>query len=353
LAIHNTDFYGDQANPFDINVMDTTGFFRVTKFEPREMMGVERFEGYWGKRPQVDQILFKRIADPQSLLIEALSGKPHIVRSIPSEGASLIEKSEDMNLVEINNPGITSLYFNTRLPQLEDVRVRRALGWGIDRQEIIDLGYAGIGIPTPSWYASNAAYPEAKEMGFTHYDPERASQLLDEAGWLIDESGVRKKNGQPLQLKFITYGGHKAALETIQSQLKKIGVVVEMQYSKDWGFVISQIQEAKWAAALINEESFSLSDLWRHFAAEGDLNYSHFDDKIMNQLIDRIAHSFDAEQRHNLILEANDRVFETGPIIPVRGPIILMAINKDVKGYIPHYFRYWEYMVTPDLDIIE
>lgn len=351
LAIHNADAYGDKLNPLDLKAMDTTGFYRVVQFEPREKMVVARFNGYWGKRPKLDRIVFTRIADPQSLVIEALSGKPHIVRSIPPEGVALIKKSKEMKLLQIKNPGITSLYLNTRLPQLADVRVRQAIGWGIDRQEIINLGYDGIGVPAPSWYASNSAYPEAKKTGFIKYDPKRAGQMLDEAGWSMDQTGYRKKNGQTLKLIFITYGIHKAACEAIQSQLKKIGIDIEIQYSKDWGFVITQMKEEKWAAALISEESFSLSDLWRHFATEGDINYSHFDDKIMNRLIENIGNSFDVKTRHNLTLDANKRAFETAILIPVMGPSISLAVNNNVKGYKPHYSRFWEYLVTPDLDL--
>lgn len=353
LAIHNAKSYGDKPNPYDIKAMDTTGFFRVTKFEPREIIELERFNGYWGNRPKIDRIIYRRITDPQSLLIEALSGNPHIVRSIPPEGADLIEKSEDMNLVKIKGPGVISLYLNTKSPILEDVRVRKALGWGIDRQEVIDLGYYGIGRPAPSWYASNAAYPEAKKMGFTKYDPERASELLDEAGWLMDESGYRKKNGQILKVNFLTYGIHKAAVEVLQSQLKKIGIEVNIQYSKDFGFVAAKRQEGEWDASLEWWGSFGMTELWRHFATEGDLNYSHYDDKIMDQLIDSIVNSFNEGERRKLILKANERIFETVPLIPVLGPNALLAVNKKVKGYVPPFFHDWEYMVTPALDIEE
>ena len=353
LAIHNADSYGDKPNPFDIKALDTTGFFRVVKFEPREIIELERFDGYWGNRPKIDRIICREITDTQPLLIEALSGNPHIANYIPPEGADLIKKSEDMNLVETKRPAVYSLSLNTKSPILEDVRVRKALGWGIDRQEVIDLGYNGIGRVAPSWYASNAAYPEAKEMGFTKYDPERASELLDGAGWLMDKSGYRKKNGQIFKFNLITYGIHKAGGEVLQSQLKKIGIEVNIQYSKDWGIVAAKRQEGEWDASLECWGSFGMTTLWRHFATEGDLNYSHYDDKIMDQLIDSIVNSFDEGQRHKGILKANERIFETVTLIPVLGPNSLLALNKKVKGYVPPYCHNAEYMVTPALDIKE
>lgn len=352
LAIHNADSYGDKANPLDLKAMDTTGPFRMVDFAPDQLMVLERWNGYWGRKPKISRIIYKRITDPQALLIEALSGRTHIVRLVPPEGAGPIENSRDMKLIKAKIPDVISLYLNTRSPQLEDVRVRRALGWGIDRQEVIALGYNGQGKPAPSWYSSNVAYPEARKMGFTKYDPKRAGQLLDEAGWMMDANGVRRKNGQVLKLRLVTYGIQKAAAEVLQSQLIKIGIVVDIQYSKDWGFVVAMRKDGgQWDATLEWWDSVGLTSLWRHFATEGDLNYSHYDDQIMNQLIEKIGTSFDEDQQHKLILQANKRIFETASLIPVLGPYYLMAVNKNVKGYVPPSINPAEYIITPEVDI--
>lgn len=106
LAIHNADSYADEPNALNITAMDTTGMFRVIDFKPNQFISLERWDGYRRRKSQIDRIRYKRVTDPQSLLLEALSGKSHVVRSIPPEGARLIEKSGEMDLIEIKGPGV-------------------------------------------------------------------------------------------------------------------------------------------------------------------------------------------------------------------------------------------------------
>ncbi len=275
LAIHNAQSFGDKVRPYDLEALDATGFFKPVKFKSTESAELQRFDGYWGDRPILDRITFRRNADPQAMIIEALSGKPHIIVGLPTEGAAPLAQSKDMDLVKVRG-SVFSLYLNTHSPNLKDARVRQALGWAIDRQEVVALGYNGLGVPAPSWFASHPAYPEAKETGFIKYDPARAGQLLDEAGWKLGQDGIRVKNDKPLKIKLVAYGIHKAGAEVIQNQLRKIGVDIDLQYSKDWGFLVAMRKGGgPWDITLEAWSNFGIDRLWRHFASEEKTTSDH------------------------------------------------------------------------------
>jgi hypothetical protein len=103
------------------------------------------------------------------------------------------------------NPG------SKEAPALADVRVRQALGWGVDREELVKLATNGLTKPSPSWLASNPGYQEAASTGFTSFDGTKAANLLDEAGWkLVD--GKREKDGRPFVLRLLTFGAEAATV---------------------------------------------------------------------------------------------------------------------------------------------
>lgn len=124
------------------------------------------------------------------------------------------------------SPTYAAVDFNLTHPPLDDVRVRRALSYGINEKRIIDTLLFGTAVPAAAdlsdfYWAYNpdvARYP---------YDRARAAALLDQAGWTPGPDGVRRKNGRPLVLQ-LAYGAGNAtsrqmAVE-IQSDLRKIGV---------------------------------------------------------------------------------------------------------------------------------
>ena len=110
-------------------------------------------------------------------------------------------------------------------PILGDARVRRAIGYSINKQRIIDtllLGNAKLGTSE-----LNAGFFECQSIQPYPYDPEQAKKFLDEAGWITKADGIRAKDGSPLRLKIATTSGNKLREDTevlIAEDLKAIGV---------------------------------------------------------------------------------------------------------------------------------
>jgi len=353
MGIHNADSYGDTPNPFDLSVMDLTGFFRVTEFKPNQEIVLERWDGYWGTRPKLDRIVYKKIVDVQARLMAALSGDADIVRNLSSEAILALKENKDMELVVIETLSVASVYLHLESPVMQDVRVRQALAWGTNRQELVTLAQGGFGQPAPSWFATNPAYPKAANVGYTTYDPERAHQLLDDAGWLMDAAtGIRQKDGLALKIRLLSYGTNKPSSELLQSQWKKLGVQVEVQHSPDYGIAQSRRAEGTWEAVIERWGTFpTVQYLWRHFALNGDINYGPVNDETINQILDRLATTIDAKTHSDLVYQANQWIVDTVPIIPLYSLVTLKAKSKKVTG-IENHFLHW-YEIRPDTDISE
>ncbi len=351
LVIHNAAVYGDEPNLTDPAKADLTGPFRLTAFTPNQEMGLEAWSGYWGSPPRVERLHLRVIDSPEARVLAAQSGEADIIGEIPTTSVAALSDSEEMKLVEIGNTVTMAVYLNLTRPVFEDVRVRQALSWAIDRQDLIEVANSGYGQPAASFLAAHPFYPEAAEQGYTRYDPDRAAQLLDEAGWRLDTDGTRKKDGQPLEFRLVTYGLEKTTGELLQNQWGKLGVRVEVQHVDDYGIIQTRLTDGDWDALAESWVRFGnpLVRLTSHFQPGGDANKGGYNDPIMNEILEEMGRSVDEEELRQLVLKANERVNETVPLINLYTVPDLAVISKDLEGFQPHFLG--EYWVTADLSI--
>ncbi len=351
LGIHNAESYGPDKNPFNLAVMDLTGYFKVVDFKPKQMITLERWNGYSRRKPIIDRIVYKQISEPQARVMAMLTGEVHIARNVSASSAMLLKANNDVELVEIPRPSIGSVYLNLEAPVMKDVRVRQALAWSIDRQEVIRLARGGYGKPAYSYYATNPAYPEAGNVGYLKLNTKKADQLLDQAGWKRSSNNTRQKNGKSFKIRLLSYGGNKPASELLQHYWGKIGIDVEVQHSPDYGIAQSKRSEGAWEAVIEGWGNFPThQQMWRHFAPEGDINYGPVNDPKINTIMDELALTIDQKRHNELVYQANQWIVDTVPIIPLYSNVALKAKHKAVKGFIPHFFH-WQYEVDQNTSL--
>ena len=138
----------------------------------------------------------------------------------------------DSRIVWVNVNGFEGIEFNLSHSVLADTRVRRAIAAAIDKVSLTQrLTYGQTTVATedlPNWIW--AFDPNVKSVP---YDPEAAKRLLAQAGWVAGSDGVARKNGQPLELLFVTDNAlatHRSEAILIQAALRKIGISVEVKY---------------------------------------------------------------------------------------------------------------------------
>lgn len=199
-----------------------TGPFKFVEWIPGDSMTAERFEDYWREGlPYLDRVVVRPIPDEQARLVNLNSGSIDALMFVPlSEKAGL---SEEEGLVVGEVPPGFSFYaflINVNAPPFDDVRVRQAFQYAINRQEVADLAFHGQATPVLVPYAPTSwAYAPDLEEYYT-YDPERARELLAEAGY---------PDGFSVQILVRGTGGpHLDQAQVYQQQLAAIGVQAEL-----------------------------------------------------------------------------------------------------------------------------
>lgn len=353
LYVHHAPAFpaNSTAAATDWRTADLTGFFKVVSFEPKVRAVLERDEQYWGARPRMARIRIDEVADINTRTLAALSGEAHIVRWISPQSARQVDRGRDMVVETPPLLGSTNAYLNIQKSPFEDVRVRQALSWAIDREELVTLALNGYGTPNPSWLAINPQYPEAKRTGYVRQDLGRAGQLLDEAGWrLAPGARVRTNGASRLRFRVFWWGGGKPLIEVLQAQWARAGIEAEVQGSGDYGFIETQRDKGDWDVFVESWGTFGdpAVELARHVAPEGDLNYAKFRDPITDELLAGFAGLADPEERRLQALKLNERQAELVPFLPLAAVLRPWAVHRRVRNFEPHFLP-WSYEVHPDL----
>ncbi|MGG3281131.1 ABC transporter substrate-binding protein [Paenibacillus solani] len=351
LSYYQTVIQNIEAKQDSVDTMDLTGMYKVAEFLPKQKIVLERNENYWGQKPKIKRVVVQEISDGQTRVQSALSGSSHIAINIPVTSVSQLK---DQKLVETSVVPVANtltIYTNQSRPQLKDVRVRQALSWAIDREELVLLATEGQSTPVSSWLGSNPKFPEAKSAVYPKYDSDRANQLLDEAGWLTQSDGIRYKDGTPLTIRIMTWGGEKATGETLQSQWAKVGVKAEVLHG-DYSLITAAREKNDWDVCI--EAWGTFGDIYTllssQFAPDGSANYGKFNDEQTNQLLQQLKETSDSNKAHELALQINERVAQLAPVISLYPRPQLTVVNKSVSGYKEH-FRQFEYILNADMSL--
>lgn len=207
------------------------------------------FPAELGGRPYVDRLVLRVIPEPTTLLTELFTGNIDYYIQPTPEQSTRIERTDGVRLLTFQDRAFVILGWNERREMFRDARVRRALTHAIDRQGIVEgivYGYGDVAnstVPPFFWQ-----YDAEAGADLTH-DPERARQLLAEAGW-EDRDGdgvVENARGQPFRFEIITNQGNQERadiLAKVQADLGAVGVSIQPRIL-EWGTLLDRIQDVE------------------------------------------------------------------------------------------------------------
>jgi peptide/nickel transport system substrate-binding protein len=211
-----------------------TGPFKVVDYQPRRQVVVERFDGYWGDQARAERLTFRFLPDPDVRLEALRTGQVDMVTGLPRDAAATVGADQRFHVVRAN-PGATQvLSFNAAGAFGADRAVREAVSLAVDRQRYVAEVLGGNG-GAGRWTAPPAVLgPSASSVTAGSFDPARAAQVLDDAGWKGGADGVRT-NG-PRRLSLMLIGGPAApevGLRLLAAQLKEVGFEVSVKKAFD------------------------------------------------------------------------------------------------------------------------
>jgi peptide/nickel transport system substrate-binding protein len=230
------------------------------------------------------------------------------------------------------------LFINTSRAPTDDVRVRRALIHATDSQLVRDVIFEGIYEPSGGVMStfSFGYKPEAGEQ--YPFDPERAGELFDEAGWQLNPAtGVRERNGERLTITYLTLSGAANQAEVIEAEWRRQGIDVELlvldnpaqQNTAQQG--LHNVVWTQWGGV----DPSSLQGRYGCENIGGGWNFVHYCNERVTEIFELARTETDQGVRAELFGELQDILMGDATIVPLYNVKVLVAARAGIKGFVP------------------
>jgi peptide/nickel transport system substrate-binding protein len=236
-----------------------TGPFKVTEFVSADHITVERNPTYRkSDRPYLDKIIFRSVPSREVAVAQLKAGEVHGMWNLLEAQIPDLEKDASIRIVATPGPSVERIEFNLAKPAdpiadpkvahpvLGDLNVRRALLLATPKQQIVDKLLFGKAKPGTSPVSQGWASP--KGLAQETYDPAKAKQLLEQAGWASGADGIRSKGGVRAALTIVTTTGDK-----VREQVQQILV-------DEWRAIGVELQIKNQPSAVLLSGSYSAGD---------------------------------------------------------------------------------------------
>lgn len=316
-----------------------SGAYKFVHFKPGQEVKFEKNPDYWKGEPKIPYIVMK-VTNAQTLLQELMAGTVDIDRvGAKPENIDPLKQAGFLNLDLYMQNGYGYIGLNYGSDKVKDPKVRQALLYGLNREGFMQSYYQGYGqvynshiLPT-SW-AYNPDVPKYE------YNPEKANQLLDEAGWKdTNGNGVRDKDGVELELQWLTYTGSKyvdALIPIVQQSWEQIGVKVTPELM-EFGTMMDKVNNREydifngaWNLSIDPDPSgiFAISQ-----DVPGGFNNIGWRNEEADKLLKEGKGTTNQEERKKAYAEWQLKFSEDVPYILLGNAQEMFASNSRVKGY--------------------
>ena len=209
------------------------GPYRYVRHVPQTMIELEANPDFYKGKPKIDRVVLKFRPSGDPSLTELLSGNVDMLLYINRMDLLTLSKDHHFRVYDrILHHRLRAIAWNQHHPFFRDPKVRRALTLAINRRELLQVLYLPEGTPLFDVIFTKEQLEGGVLPEPLPYDPKRANQLLDEAGWRdVDGDGVRERDGEPFRFTALVAHtqGLDAAAVYIQAQLRRVGVEMDVQ----------------------------------------------------------------------------------------------------------------------------
>ena len=302
-----------------------TGPFKFVSFEPLVSFVMAKNDDYYGDKAYLDKVTFKITSGGDSAFMELLAGSIDIFPYLTNEQAAQLQGKMDvldgtMNLVQ-------ALFLNNAVKPFDDVRVRQAVCYALDRTEIINVTAGGRGdVIGTNMFPSFAKYYDASLVDTYKTNIDKAKELLKEAGY---------ENGFSFTIKIPSnYDFHVKTGQVIVSQLAKVGIKAEIQLI-DWGTWLSDVYKGRQHDATIIglDSQMAPSDVLRFYPTDSSKNFMNYSNAQFDEVFAKAKAAVDENEKASLYKEAEKILTEDAAAAYIQSPAQLVAVNSKLGGY--------------------
>jgi peptide/nickel transport system substrate-binding protein len=334
-----------RTHPFSTTKPVGTGPFMFKEYKQGASVTLSGNPNYHMGPTALDTYIYKVVPDSTVLLQQLKTGEVDY-GAVQPDLYDEAKKQANLNVVDYDTFSFTYFGYNldpAKTTLFQDVKVRQALFYAVDRDAIVKKLFNGLStvaigtMPVLSW-----AYAPDKITTKYNYDPKKAEQMLDDAGWKKGPDGIRAKDGKKLSFQMWTNAGNKTRegyLLVLQEGWKAIGVDMKPQL-EEFSVYLDRINKNfdfemflvgfSWG---VDPDQQTMWDTKQH--GPGFNSYGYSNPKV-DQLLNDGLHTLDQEKRKQIYIDMQNQVIADAPALVSDFPKGIIAVNKRVKNRIPN-----------------
>ena len=333
--------------PADYSEQETapvgTGPFRFVSRSVQDSLVLERFPDYWGTPAKIDKVTFKILESAEGLVLGLQSGALDLVAHLSSDQTVQLNQA-DFGIAEGSMNLVQALYLNNAEKPFDDIRVRQALCYAVDKQAVIDLAFDGYGIPLgTSMFPSFRKYYDDSLTDYYTLDLEKARSLLAEAGY---PDGFDMTITVPSN-----YTPHVNTATVLVELLREIGVNATVQ-PVDWGTWLEEVYgNRKFQSTItgLTSDNMTARKLLERFGSEVGNNFTNYSNSEYDEILARAVSATDDAEQTELYRELERNLTENAANVYLQDMADLVAVRNGLKGltFYPIYvldvsLLYWD-----------
>jgi ABC-type transport system substrate-binding protein len=328
-ATEEGNTYGNIVNPVG------TGPYVFKSFRKGDKAVFEKYDDYWGEKPYYDTVEFKIIPEGNSREAVLRSGEAQMIMNPPVTDLEALESDPEIEVLTAPSDRAVFVAFNNSKPPFDEVKVRQALNYAVDKESIVkNVLFDTVDVMDSPLASTLNGYCS---VGSYEYDPEKAKELLAEAG------------AEDLSVTFGTPSGRylqdKQAAQAIASQLREVGVDATIR-TTDWPSYLAGTNEKDgpydmhllgWAPGALDAPTQFQMFQKEQWPPNG-LATAFYTSEKAESLIAEGSQELDDEKRNKLYCEAQEQIWEEAPWLFLWSQTLVLAHSSDVAGisYIPN-----------------
>ena len=315
--------------PADYDQQDTapvgTGPFKFVSRAAQDNIVLEKFDEYWGTPAYLDKVTFKIMENADSLVMSLQSGAIDLCSHLTS--TQVAQLGDDFDVAEGTMNLVQALYLNNAEKPFDDVRVRQALCYAVDKQGIIDLAFDGYGSPIgSSMYPAFGKYFDESLTNYYTKDVEKAKSLLTDAGY---------PNGFEMTITVPSnYQPHIDTAQVLVEQLKEIGVTAKIELV-EWGTWVSDVYAGRQFQSTVvgvDASNMTARALLERFTSDYAKNFINYNNADYDALFQQALTTYDDAEQTAIYKAMEKNLTENAANVYIQDLADLVAVRQGLEG---------------------
>ena len=303
-----------------------TGPYKFVSRQVQDSLVLERFADYWGTPGRLQKVTFRILENAEGLVLGLQSGALDLVAHMSSDQTIQLSKT-DFSVAEGSMNLVQALYLNNAVKPFDDVRVRQALCYAVDKQAVIDLAFDGYGIPLgTSMFPSFAKYYDDSLTNYYTQDLKKAKALLTEAGY---PDGFEMTITVPSN-----YTPHVNTAQVLVEQLREAGIRATVQ-PVDWSTWLDEVYSKRNFESTVTgltSDNMTARKLLERFGSSIGNNFTNYSDAEYDEILTKALAAVDDAEQTELYRALEKNLTENAANVYLQDMADLVAVRSGLSG---------------------